>query len=452
MLSVARKYHYASLLKDSFHIYLRRIVGHLLAVAAIFLKFAGVPGQSAHLLMKSSRVGYNTASIRLFKKYSYLRKDILLPQVSSGVSVNEAAGRTIVIRWPEYDGGLVVSKGILIITFTHVFSFFLREIDIARLSTHFHVVLEPSWSGYFDPDILCWACTTNEPVFVQATELLDFTSINSLTSNLVALSCGASNWVDYKTYHESPSEKIYDSVYVANTNHIKRVTRYMEAIRNIRDQKDPNYRGCLVCAEWGGNVDAVRALPRYFGIEKNLELMFSLKKQELNEVINSSKVNILLSYKEGSNRSLFESMFSGTPVICLSENIGVNKSYINECTGLLIPDELLEDGLLHMKYHWNRYRARQWALDNISPESTTDRLVSVIDAWTGKAASGDTFVKTNNPEVSYFHYPNIEFSDINMKIFSVFSLERETSDATGDIGDIIECREEFANRISATQQ
>jgi hypothetical protein len=212
---------------------------------------------------------------------------------------------------------------------------------------------------------------------------------------------------------------------------------------------DPDYRGCLVCASWGGNIDAVQALQRYYGVENNMELIFSLNKQELNKVINSSKVNILLSYKEGSNRSLFESMFSGIPVICLAENIGVNKSYINEHTGLLISDKFLEDGLLHVKRNWDKYRVRQWALDNISPESTTERLVSVIDAWAKQVSTGDVFVKTNNPEVSYLHYPNIEFKDINMHILDLF-----TSDRRGkvDIGDIIACRNEFMNRISAAGQ
>jgi len=446
MLSAVKKYRCASLLNDSFHIYFRGLVGNLLIIAAVFLKFAGALGQSARLLMKANRIGYSANSIELFKRYSYLRKEILSPMVTSGVSAEEAARRSIVIRWPQYEAGVIVSKGILIVTFTHVFSFYLREIDIGRLSMHFYVVLEPSWSGYFDPDILCWALETKDPVFVESTELLDLTSINALTSNLVTLSIGASNWVDYKTFDVAPSEKIFDSVYVANTNYMKRITRYMKAVKNICKDKDPNYRGCLVCAAWGGNIDVIKALPACYGIEKNLKLMFSLKKEQVNEVINSSKVNLLLSFKEGSNRSLFESMFSGVPGICLAENIGVNKSYINEHTGLLIPDKFLEDGLLHMKQHWRNYRARQWALENISPESTTDKLVSVINSWAGEAESGEVFVKTNNPEVSYFHYPDMEFRDLNMRIFEIFAMNEEVNDVARSV---VACREKFIKRISS---
>jgi hypothetical protein len=331
-----------------------------------------------------------------------------------------------------------------------VFSYYLRNIDISKLSKHFYIVLEPSWSGYFDADILCWALETKESVLIEATELLDRVALNALTSNLIPVSFGASDWVDYSIFYEQVLDKQYDSIYVANTNNIKRIIRYLKAIKNISGYSDAEYKGCLVCASWGGNEEVVRSLPKHFDIERNIEVCISLNKEELNKVINSSKANILLSYKEGSNRSLFESMFANVPVICIAENIGVNKSYINEYTGLLISDRFLEDGLLYMKDNWKKYRPKKWAFENICPEKTTEKLLALLDTRDGLDDLNDVYVKTNNPEVSYLNYPEVQFSDLNIKLLEAFSKDSyQGTDKLGDVTEIvINCHNDFLGRIS----
>ena len=200
----------------------------------------------------------------------------------------------------------------------------------------------------------------------------------------------------------------------------------------------------------GGKEETIRSLPKYFNIESNIELRFSLKKEDLNKVLNSSKVNILLSYKEGSNRSLFESMFSNTPVICIAENIGVNKSYINEYTGLLISDRFLEDGLLYMKDNWINYRPRIWALANISPEKTTEKLLSILETRADFNESNDVYLKTNNPEVSYLDHPNIEFSDINKEVLRAFEADsgHNADNFHNETRIINKCNQVFLSRIS----
>ena len=443
-------YCFHGLITNLFHVYFKNAYAILMNFVAVFFLLFGSRKNCSKYLMASTRYVYSSTSIALFKKFLLFDKDVLFQQVSNGVSLNEAAIRSIIIRWPKYDNKEILSKGILIITFTRVFSYYIRNIDINKLSKHFYIVLEPSWSGYFDADILCWAFETKDAVFVEATEILDRIALNALTTNLIPLSFGASDWVDYRSFHEQDFGKQYDSVYVANTNQIKRVVRYMEAIRNIAKSCNPEYKGCLVCASWGGKEETIRSLPKYFNIESNIELRFSLKKEDLNKVLNSSKVNILLSYKEGSNRSLFESMFSNTPVICIAENIGVNKSYINEYTGLLISDRFLEDGLLYMKDNWINYRPRIWALANISPEKTTEKLLSILETRADFNESNDVYLKTNNPEVSYLDHPNIEFSDINKEVLRAFEADsgHNADNFHNETRIINKCNQVFLSRIS----
>ena len=438
------------LISDLFHAHFKSIIAKWLNIVAVVFHFIGNRHKCARYLMSSIRYDYSPASIALFKRFQLLDKEVLSSQVSSGVSLDETALRSLIIRWPAYENGVLVSKGILVITFTKVFSYYLRHVDINKLTRHFHVVLEPSWSGYFDADILCWALETKEYVFVEATELLDRIALNALTTNLVPLSFGASDWVNYNSYYELDLDKQYDSIYVANTSHIKRIIRYIKAIKKISENSDPDYKGCLVCASWGGKQEIIRSIPEYFGIESNIEIHFSLNRESLNKVINSSKVNILLSYKEGSNRSLFESMFANVPVICIAENIGVNKCYINEHTGLLLSDRFLEDGLLHMKDSWKKYQPKKWARANISPEKTTEKLLAVLEARGDLHDSSQVYIKTNNPECSYLNYPDIKITDINMDILKIFgnNLDQDINNYENETNIIIKCQQAFVSRIS----
>jgi hypothetical protein len=131
--------------------------------------------------------------------------------------------------------------------------------------------------------------------------------------------------------------------------------------------------------------------------------------------------------KEGSNRSLFEAMFCNTPVLCLVDNLGVNKAYINEYTGMLFWDKHLANALLSMRRNWTRFRPREWAMANISPEISTEKLCNVIS----NNANDDLLIKdinkrknilikVNRPEIEYLDYPKFNKIKFNSKLIELF--------------------------------
>jgi glycosyltransferase involved in cell wall biosynthesis len=357
--------------------------------------------------------------------------------VSTGVSVEEAASRTIVIKWPDFNER-EITKGILIITFTKTSSYYYFNINTKELCEYFHIVLEPSWAGYMDADIMFWAFSAHTPVWVQSTDVNDRAMLNSLTTNLLPLSFGASDWVDYQSFAVIDETPIYDSVYVANTNPIKRVYRYLIAIRKIIDGFDREYKGLLICADWGEGREEIMNMIKQLKLENQCDVMFSLGKKELILALNKSKVNVLLSFKEGSNRSLFESMFCNIPVIVLAENIGVNKSYINEFTGLLVLDSFFEDSLIYMKANYDKYSPRKWALNNITPEITTKKLAEAI-ALKDKlqiSESDEMLVKVNNPEVSYLGNNAFPHDIFNIKLLEIFGKKSQIADKSGELKNL----------------
>lgn len=324
-----------------------------------------------------------------------------VPPPESEFEINSSAFRAIVLLPPSFNEG-GIQRGVLLIKFTETFRVFHRSIDIDRLMRYFVVVLEPSWSGYCLPEILCWS-RYGQKVIVQASESKDREFLQCLGSNLIPIDVGASDWVNYRVFFPREIPKKYMAIYVANLSPIKRVHVFLRAIRRIiRLNKDARF--AVVLSSWGGAKDEFEQLLDYFDVGGSLDVYSDRNQRELNDLLNSALVAVLLSLKEGSNKTLFEAMFAGVPVIMLEENIGVNKSYINSATGKMVNEPDLPDAIIELANRSEEFRSRAWAIENIAPERSTLKLASVIRRVfePNEVASGDLLVKVNSPEATYF--------------------------------------------------
>jgi len=354
-----------------------------------------------YCLLKANRIYLTQTFSSTIKELLNSSRPILKQLVSEPTSEDIAISRTIILKMPQWKDD-VLSKGILLVTFTETFSYFLRKINIKELASYFYIILEPSWAGYSDPDILTWD-ECGSVVLVEATERRDREFLTHLDSNLHPVSFGASDWVNYKQFYPINVEKLYDVVCIANYKPGKRLHIYLKTIRTLKAQR-VNIKAALVCANWGNAKKEILSLVRRYSLECVLDIYEALNQSEVNYILNVSKVNILLSLKEGSNRALFEGMFAGTPAILLENNIGVNKDYINEKTGKLIRENQLAESIIHFKDCWQSYDPRSWAMNNISPEKTTEKLVAAIISIDkdSKLTPDDVETKVNQPEVDYF--------------------------------------------------
>jgi len=339
--------------------------------------------------------------------------------INDNVKKETAATRSIVLKEPKERDGKV-DKGVLLITFTATLGYFYHHVNIRKLLENYYLVLEPSSAGYCDP-LLLFLTQYPDPVIVQATELSDRRFLSKLNSNLKPVDFGASDWVDHTTFKPlEGANKIYDSVCVANYTSIKRLEYYLRALRSIKKIRQ-NYKAAIVCAKWGEHRNYYLELIKKFQLKEMIDVFESLDKIELNQILNQAKVSILLSHKEGSNRSLFESIFANTPVIALKNNVGINKEYINKHTGKLIHLNQLATALLDFKENFTKYNPRKWAMKNISPEATTEKLKHSLSKFTGlNIDQFPLYVKTNNPEVSYFNQSPIDKFTFNLEMLNTF--------------------------------
>lgn len=360
----------------------------------------GLPQVAVKALLMSIRYSYFRKSQDfLYAKFKDFEFSTLL---STPASKADAEGRAIILSAPLVEDSGHFRKGVILLTFSHTFSYFLKHENWDYLNKNFAFVLEPSWAGYADPDILAFVQQADHCI-IQASEIKDRVLMNLMFPLVPCMDTGASNWIDDDFFNDRDfqHEKEFDAIYVANLNPIKRVFRAIDLAHEIvQDNRD--FSMAIVCASWGGgNFDELKGYISSKGLEKSLFLFEGVSQDKLIQLVLKSKCSFLLSFKEGSNRVLFESMFLNVPVVCISENVGVNKSYVNCYTGLLVPDKSMAGALNFMSKYHKSFSPRQWALKNISPDVTTKKLSTVIDGFYGDEVNSNLKVKVNSPEVKY---------------------------------------------------
>jgi len=329
-----------------------------------------------------------------------------------------------------HDGRL--EKGVMLISFTSTFAYFHHNVDCEKLLRYFYVVLEPSWSGYAEPNILFWTKHAPHPVVVQATDEKDYSFLRRLNSNLVPMPIGASDWVDDRVFRPLPqTEKQYDAIYVTNYDPLKRHHVLFKALKRLND---PTFRVAMVFGDNGNAGPEISQLIDHFNVRVNFKLYNCMPQKDLNVILNMSKVNMLLSLKEGSNRSIFEGFFANVPGIVLRRNRGVRKDYINRMTGRLIDETDLTQALVHFRHEWERYRPREWASANIAPTVTTEKLSDLLkgiaesnrEMW-----SAGLLPKVNSPEVTYLNPEDAQRMPDSEAIIELFS-HRRLAKSAGD--------------------
>ncbi|WP_421845352.1 glycosyltransferase [Marinobacter sp.] len=386
---------------------LRSYLSSVLALGSYLLKTVGVRDNGLVLLMKADRVGPSRLSrvlVRLwFEDLVEVSRRVVLKEANASPEWIEK--RSIVLKDPVIDEtGGVLEKGVYLIKFTTTFPDAFARFNLERLLEYFHIVLEPSWAGYCLPEILSWS-SLSAPIIVEASECEDRSLLESLDTNLVPVEFGSGDWVDPDVFRPIEAvEKEYDVIYVANFNSIKRQYVFLKALRDL-DRQGVTLKAALVCGRWGECREEILDLIRDFQLSDKITFYEGLSQPELNVLLNKSKVNILLSLKEGSNRSLFEGFFAGTPGILLSNNIGVNKEYFNSQTGVTITESDLPKTLIFFSQNWDSFSPREWAIENISPVKTTEKLENVLkrfDPDYGRFTSQPEklFIKVNSPEAT----------------------------------------------------
>ena len=319
------------------------------------------------------------------------------------LSASRIAG--LVLRAPRYQGSRVVERGVLLLKNTERLDSFRRCAKMLPILERYTLILEPSWSAYANPKLLHFCVYRDHPIVVMSPCQADYRLLDGLKTNLRPVSICASDWVDPRIFCPlKETEKRFDAVMIARWTLFK---RHHLLLRTLRRMADPSFRVAFVAINKPGDTDRelILSMIQKHRLSAQVTVFEDLEPSGVNHVLNQSKVNVLLSRQEGSNRALSEGFFAGVPGLAFSNHVGIPVTHFTPQTGRLIAEQELTDALYYFRSHWKEFDPRRWAMANIAPGVTTSKLNGVLqrlakerqEPWTQDIVS-----KCNCPELRYY--------------------------------------------------
>lgn len=271
-------------------------------------------------------------------------------------------------------------KGVIILKYSYVLPLFQRFFEIEQIASRYHLVLEPSWSGYCTEDILCYA-GLNNPVFVQAYEPRDSRFLRSTAQDFIPVPLSANWWTDQRAFGEpEENSRDLDFVMVASWADFKRHHRFFAALAKLRRQGH-RLSGACIGYPRERTLDDIRRRAEWYGVADQIEFHEWLPQEEVAKFMYRAKANVVWSRREGVNRVIVEGMFCDTPcVLPTGFNYGYPYPYINEQTGCWATDDNLPRVLLDMSRTPWPGSPRKWALEHMTPRIATRILAERIHA------------------------------------------------------------------------
>lgn len=290
------------------------------------------------------------------------------------------------------------NKGVIFVKFSETFKILATCFNLNELMKKYYIVLEPSWSGYCDRDILFFT-QFKDPVFILAAEKDDYRFLEALQTNVVPVDRGPCDWVNPSLSEPFVGEaKAYDIVMNSNWGKEKRHYVFFEALKKIEQP----LKIALIGMPWRGrSMDDTKQLERYFNLHHQITYFECIPFEEVMKINAQSKIAVLMSLKEGSNRAIAEALFCDTPGLVLTTHVGGINKNITPDTGIHSSEAELAKNIVHLLENHQKFETRKWALANIACDVSTRLVENQIQA---KALQQNTnakvkiAIRTNAPE------------------------------------------------------
>ena len=315
---------------------------------------------------------------------------------------------------PERQGDLIVLKpydpatkerGVLMVMYGEGIRAMAAMYDLAALAQHYTLVLETSGWGYQDASFFLYL-GSDLNVLVESPRAEDFEFIENLDSNLIPVRVGSGEWVDPSTFHPRArgEEAEFDLVMVAAWDPLKRHELLFRSVARLKRERGKSLRIALIGYALGWPRSRIEQLISRYHLEQDCTVFERIPHAEVARIVARSRASLLLSRQEGSNRSVYESMFCGTPVIVYRHHRGINLDHINERTGLLADDDELGEAIAKVTDCAEDFDPRGWALENIGYENATrivNNALSDLAERRGLLWTQDIAAKKNAPNLRY---------------------------------------------------
>jgi glycosyltransferase involved in cell wall biosynthesis len=272
-------------------------------------------------------------------------------------------------------------RGVLVFDYTPLFPLLPRLFHSDRILERYHLVLEPSWSGLCDLDLLCML-QYGKPIFVQVIEPYDQRFLDSCGDRVVPVPVAGNWWVDHRIIRPLPNTaKDIDVIMIAAWAGYKRHTRVFAALQTLR-RRGTRLRVALIGYPNGLTKDHIFRFARDYGVDDQLELHEGLTPEQVNQQFARAHVNLVWSRREGVNRAIIEGLLADVPgILRRGFNYGYAYPFINEGTGCFADEHDLPDQLLALRERAPSLHPRDWVLEHWSVEKAVSLLDETLRRW-----------------------------------------------------------------------
>jgi glycosyltransferase involved in cell wall biosynthesis len=327
-------------------------------------------------LNRQERGGKSTGLWTLYEEHT--RESLRIGQAAGIVRRPESLfGYRAIVLKAASEG----EKGVLVVDYSYIFPVFAALFDLEAIARRYYIVLEPSWRGLCTADILSYS-RFDFPVFIETIEPRDKAFIEGLGANFVTVPTAANWWVDHRLVRERPGvERDIDVIMVAAWSDVKRHWRFFKVLSDLRS-RGHRLKVALVGYKSDKSRHAIEDEARHFGILDQLRICERLSLDEVGALLARSKVHVLWSRKEGSNRAIVEALFADVPIIVRDGlSYGYHYPYVNEATGCFATEATLGDAILRVLEGREQYHPRDWAIANMTCQAATEVLDSRLQEY-----------------------------------------------------------------------
>lgn len=318
----------------------------------------------------------------------------------------------------------IIEKGAILIKYSYYFPLLIRYFAVDELSEQYNIILEPSWAGFCEENILIFT-QFNFPIFVQVYEERDKAFINQLQCNLIPIPVGPSWFIDHTRFvannapvadTENANQPVrdIDIIIVAAWAKYKRHEAVFQALAKHQSQNAQHPQKLnIVCVGYPGDLskEDIMDFARQADIADQVTLYEWIEPAEVAALLRRSKVNLLWSKFEGNNRAIIEGMFCDTPVILREgHNYGEHYDFINSQTGHFANETTLYSTIMKIIDNFDHYQPRQYVLENrncINATRIMSQYIKATEIKHNRPWTKDLTVKVNNLHgMSYLEPPS----------------------------------------------
>ena len=286
--------------------------------------------------------------------------------------------KCLVLKAPAANG----EKGVLYLSFEVNWLRVIGQSDLGRLMEEYLLVGASSSSPADYASLLAFAGAARDPVFVQVSNMRDPEDYRVCAPVIRPIPLMACDWINPAYYQPRPhAAREVDLLMVAGWGRVKRHWLLFHALRKMRK----GLRVLLIGQDMDRRTpDDIWAEAKAYSVASRIELVRDAPMRLVTEYQCNSKVNVVLSRREGSNVVTTESFFADSPVAMLrGAHVGAIV-YINDKTGRLVSEDTLHRDLEGLIDESASFAPRGWAMEHVTCFHSTTKLNRILRAYSAE--------------------------------------------------------------------